>query len=228
MRQAVTSIMSGEFDSGHAPWAMIDVGQPNKLTRISQIHTANEQLYRMVTDGRIGELAAKVTGAKRIRIWGSQLYFKPADSGAGAVVGFHRDAQHMPFFKAGSFTAWLPLTDIALNSGPLIYVAGSHRWDLNDQSSGAQIQQFAAQCQQLRAEYAAKSWQEHPMLLPAGGISFHHQNLIHGSDVNASQQARCVIGLGLLTERFAIDSSQADYGYADILDDPYHCPMIYG
>lgn len=226
-RLGVDRVLAGQYNTGINPTAQTDVNNPNKMQRINQIHIADHTLYQLLTDSRIGRLAAQITGASQIKIWGSQLYYKPANSGTGGVVGFHRDTQHMPYFADGMLTAWIPLTDIKPASGPLTYIKGSHRWPLHNQFSGAQVQNVQGQRRALSAEYGDQDWHEIPALLPGGGISFHHQNTLHGSPENTADRPRCVLTLGLLTEKARFNPDAPDYGFAAMLDNEHYSPIIY-
>ena len=223
----VKRVMAGHYNTGTSPWAEVDVNNSRKLQRITQIHWADETLFALVTDSRIGKLAAQITGAKTIKIWGSQLYYKPAGSGNDGVVGFHRDSQHMPYFAAGMLTVWLPLPDLPVKSGPLTVVEGSHLWPQHSQSCGAQRQDMTQQRHALQGEYPNQIWQEHQAVIPAGAISFHHQDVLHGSPANTSNEARCVLAFGLITNEARFNDDVEDYGIGEQLKDQSRCPFIY-
>ncbi len=225
--QSVHRVMAGQYNTGIRPWAEIDVNNPEKVQRISQIHMADTNLYRLLTDRRIGRLLADVTGARQIRLGASQLYFKAPNSGEGGVVGFHRDSHHFPYFADGMFSAWIPLSDVNHDSGALTFIEGSHQWQKRVDSSGAQIQQYQQQRLSLKHEYTLEDWREHDAIVPAGGIGIHHKDVIHGSAKNSSDQPRCLLGFTLLTDQLQLDPNAQDYGYADIMGDDSYCPIIY-
>lgn len=220
-------VVSGIFDTGEPPWAMIDTDDATKIQRVAQIHLASLTLYKLITHPNLGRLAAEATGAKTVKIWGTQLYLKRANSGAGGVVGYHRDSEHMPYFSKGSITAWIPLNHFCASAGPLHFVRGSHLWPHSTDYSGAQHQQREQQQAQLKAHYNSFDWQEVVSTLVPGSVSFHHQEVLHGSPPNTSNSDRWALGVGLLIDDYQINPNANNYGFADILDDAHACPTIY-
>jgi|GEM_PF-798701 len=230
MKKALKSaidVTNGIFDTGHAPWAMMQTGNPKQVQRVAQIHIASEALYQLVSSPKIGQLVSQVTGAKRVKVWGSQLYFKPQQSGTGGVVGYHRDTEHMPFFAKGSLTAWLPLNRIHDLCGPLQFIPGSHKWSADNPFSGAQIQHFDQQKQQLQQHYLEYHWQEQTSVFRPGCMSLHHQDVLHGSAENQSAIPRWALGIGLLVDNYQLNPNHDDHGFARILNNDFYCPVIY-
>lgn len=220
-------VTNGIFETGLAPWAMMNTDNHHKIQRVAQIHIANETLYKLVSSPRIGQLVAQITGAKRVKIWGSQLYYKPQKSGEGGVVGYHRDTEHMPFFAQGALTAWLPLNYFNDMSGALSFVSGSHKWPTDNPFSGAEKQAFKKQKQQLQDYYAQQHWQEQASVIRPGCLSLHHQDLLHGSPENQSSTPRWALGIGLLIDDYQLNSGCHDHGFARILSSDFYCPVIY-
>jgi ectoine hydroxylase-related dioxygenase (phytanoyl-CoA dioxygenase family) len=224
--QGVEAVLAGIYDRG-TPRAMIDVGQADKIQRITQIHHANNALFELFSLPRIGELVHEITGAKFVQVWGTQLYYKPAGSELTGQVGFHCDSQHLNFLEGEFLTAWMPLTDITMESGPLLYVNGSHQWLGGFKSSGGEKQDLDEQRRLMQAQYPERQWKETPVIMNAGGISFHHKNTYHGSAVNYSDSARIAICFGILTDRAKLIAGESDCGVGEIIDKPEFCPVIY-
>ena len=225
--QSAEQVLNGQYDTGYAPWAVLDAGDPVKVQRVAQIHIANHILYQLVTSPVFAQLAAQATQANTIKIWGSQLYYKPQRSGSGGVVGYHRDSEHMPYFASGAVTAWIPLNHFQPGSGPLHFIAGSHRWTKANPYSGAQHQSIRDQQKQLQDFYRQHPWREESSVIQAGNISFHHQDTLHGSPENHSDTPRWALGVGLLVDNYQLNPQENDYGFAAILNNPFYCPTIY-
>ncbi|WP_194867047.1 phytanoyl-CoA dioxygenase family protein [Pseudoalteromonas sp. PPB1] len=225
-KQGVKQVLEKEYQTGVQPWCHFGDGN-SELTRLTQIHMSDERIYQAITQSQIGNLAAKLTGASKINVWGCQLFYKPSGSQSKGNVGFHRDSQHMPFFKKGTLTAWIPLVDINSNSGPLVIIPGSHTWEPTLEHTGGEIQNMNSQVPLLQNFYKTQNWKEEQVTLPLGGISFHDFNALHGSYPNESPTDRIVITVGLFTDEVEFDNNVEDYGYALVINDERFCPIIY-
>ena len=174
----------------------------------------------------LGELAGAITGAKRVQVWWVQGLVKPGtpDADAAAKVGWHQDRAYWGDWDEGSelFTAWLALSDVTEDAGPMVFVNGSHKWGLLEGGD------FFAQDQEAlrRAIHIpeGESWHETPDLLPPGGVSFHHRLVIHGSHQNTSAHPRRSLAIHMCTEK---SSLRPDSWAAKYLDRPEICPIVF-
>ena len=78
-------------------------------------------------------------------------------------------------------TAWVALSDVGVESGPMNFVRGSNAWGLlegcgffHEQS----LEEQKAAC--LAAAPAGAQWAEEPAILPAGSMSLHDNYTLHG------------------------------------------------
>ena len=133
----------------------------------------------------------------------------------------------MPYFLEGSLTAWIPLTDVTPESGPLIYIKGSHLWKSPSSHAGAQLQDFEEQRLSIRQEKNREDWEELVADIPRGSVCFHHSKTLHGSASNNSQKERIALAVGLLTDTAVFDETKPDFGYANYLSNESICPIIY-
>lgn len=225
-RQRISHILDHEYETGAQPWGYFG-DKDKELTRVTQIHMTDSALFKLITHPAIGQLAAALTGANTIKVWGCQLFYKPAGSQDQGNVGFHRDSEHMPYFKSGVLTGWLPLTAINANSGPLTVIKGSHQWQKSNQFTGGEVQDMGNQKNHIQQEQGIDHWPEEKLLMPLSGISFHDFDLLHGSYPNTSEFDRCAISLGLMTDKAQFDPTVEDYGYGLVLDDERFCPTIF-
>ncbi|WDE01601.1 phytanoyl-CoA dioxygenase family protein [Thalassomonas actiniarum] len=221
----IKRVASGEYNTGLAPWGKI--GNSEQLQRTAQIHLADQDIFNLVTQPAIGKVAAQITGANEIKVWGTQLYSKPPQLDTQANVGWHTDYQHMPFFRDGVITAWLPLIDVNENSGAITYIRGSHQWQNAAPYLNAAIQDLGSVKSHFIRANKAYSWCEVTATMAAGGICFHHKDMIHGSSANQTPVYRHAIAIGLLTGQAEIDTKANDYGYRAVLDNRDFCPVIY-
>ncbi len=229
--RGIEDVRDGTYDTGEAPverrWNPGD--DPRALCKIEQPQRASRALYEAICAPRLGELAAAITCARMVQVWWVQLLYKPStsdvsSSGAATNVGWHQDQASWHAWAEGSelFTAWLALSDVTPDAGPLVFVPGSHHWGLRD---GGDF--FAQDLHALQANIAipeGEQWREVPAVLPPGGISFHHRLLFHGSDQNVSAGPRRSLAIHLRTEK---SSARPGSWVTEYLDQPKICPIIF-
>jgi ectoine hydroxylase-related dioxygenase (phytanoyl-CoA dioxygenase family) len=121
------------------------------------------------------------------------------------------------------FTAWIALSDVTPESGPMRFVRGSHRWGL--QASDFYGQDHDRQREAIRVP-PGETWEEVPALLPPGGVSFHHCLTYHGSGPNRTSQPRRSFALHLRTGRSRPVNDRRT-GLTQFIDDPAYCPVIF-
>ena len=67
-----------------------------------------------------------------VQVWWTQLLYKPPQAAAptNTTIGWHQDRSYWGAWEEGSelFTAWVALSDVTAESGPMKFVRGSHRW----------------------------------------------------------------------------------------------------
>jgi len=229
----IEQVMMGSYETGVAPiqrnWNPGD--DPLKLRKIDQAHRSNEAIRQLVTRPEIGRLAAQITNASWIQLWATQLLYKPASTAKAANVGWHQDIQYWKDAWDGEvFTAWLAISDVPLDRGPVLFVPGSHRWGLLGNTNFWETD-LARQHAGIGIP-AGENWEEVPAILEAGGISFHHNLTLHGSGPNVSDQPRIGLALHLRTERSTPKLDSTAYpvytaSYMPHLNDPAVCPVLW-
>jgi ectoine hydroxylase-related dioxygenase (phytanoyl-CoA dioxygenase family) len=71
-----------------------------------------------------------------------------------------------------------------------------------------------------------QEWAEAPVLLPAGGASFHHCLTLHGSGPNLSGRPRRSFAIHLRTDKSRpVEDRRA--GLTQFIDNLQYCPQIY-
>jgi len=199
-------------------------GDNSKLQRITQLHMIDE-VIDVILNSKVGSIASEITNSKRIRIWGSQLYVKPKVHNFDANVGIHSEFSEMPFFNSGVLTAWIPFNDVSYENGTLNYLNSSHLSEI-DFKCGAVEKNIKYQKESLLLE-SGFNYNETPVNLKVGGVSFHHNKLLHYSDVNFSSESRYALAVGLMTDNIVVDHDFNDFGYFNILNNLKYCPTIF-
>ncbi len=110
----------------------------------------------------------------------------------GSQQALHRDPIHVQAdHPADLLAAWIALEDISADSGPLMYVPGSHRLPYYQFEPGRYVHDFARDGEQ--GILAAQAWDEQhcraaglsaaPFLARRGEVLIWHHSLLHGGSV---------------------------------------------
>ncbi|MBI3112567.1 MAG: phytanoyl-CoA dioxygenase family protein [Ignavibacteriales bacterium] len=229
--RGLEDVCEGMYDTGLEPaerlWNPGD--DPRALRKIEQPHLANYALREAINAPLLGQLAAAITGAGRVQIWWVQLLYKPGTPDVETVevktsVGWHQDQAYWREWEDGSelFTAWLALSDVTVEAGPMVFVRGSHRWGLLNKGDF-----FGQDLNALQSTFSiplGEQWSETTNVLPPGGVSFHHRLLIHGSRRNATAGPRRSLAIHLRTER---SNPRPGSWVTRYLDQPTISPVIF-
>lgn len=225
---ALTEVRNGVYATGIAPagasWKPGD--DPGGLAKIEMPQLASRDLVDALRASRLGELAGAVTGAEWVQVWWVQGLYKPATTGEtnATNIGWHQDMTYWSDAYAADsrlFTAWLALSNVRLESGPMQFVRGSHRWGRLDGDFFNQDQD--ANRAGLHVP-EGETWTEVSDVLPAGGVSFHDRWLLHGSNQNVSSSPRISMAIHLRTDA---STPIRDHHLNEYLDDPEVCPVIF-
>ncbi|MDB6095454.1 MAG: hypothetical protein JWM32_3016 [Verrucomicrobia bacterium] len=229
------AVMRGEYETGKKPldfWRGGD-DNPNGLRKIDQAHVSDRAIYEAITHPAIGEWAAAVTGARRVQVWALQMLVKPPGGNARGAIGWHQDLHYWKtWWQPGSnvFTAWLAISDVREENGPMHFAAGSHRWGLIEGSDFTSADE--ASKRKMIPEKA--EWHDVSGAMPPGAFSLHQCLTVHGSQPNVSEVPRRSFAIHLCTEDATpipdrnIDTKGGGYDYLEHLDDASICPVIYG
>ena len=227
------AVIRGEYDTNEpprpSPWQPGD--DPGaRLVKIEMPQIANHAIRALLNQPALGELAARVAGAKAVQVWWVQLLRKPPiqpDAAAGTNVGWHQDRHYWQVWDDNSelFTAWVALSDVTAAAGPMRFVSGSHRW-----GQGSESDFHGQDLDALRVRIEASGdgiWDEVPAILPPGAVSFHHSLTYHGSGPNVSDGPRRSFAIHLRTDNSRPRGDQR-HGLAAFIDNLDYCPVIYG
>jgi phytanoyl-CoA hydroxylase len=222
------AVIAGEYETGIAPhsrrWNPGD--PPEQLCKIDQPHLADHTIYETISHPAIGQWAAEILNANFVQVWAVQLLNKPPGGSTQGNIGWHQDMQHWKtWWKGEVFTAWLALTDILPDSGPMRFAQGSHKWGLNENPSFFFSEHDHTTQQNAIPKPDDATWQETPALLSTGSVSYHHPLTYRGSGPNHSHTPRRSFAIHLRTEKSTpLDGNNY---YTEHLDDEAFCPVIY-
>lgn len=209
----VHNVLNGHYDTGKAPLFSQNVGNQVETNRVGQIHWANSAISDLVKNPAIGQIISVISGSSRIKLWGSQLYFKPARQRPLCQIGFHRDSQHLPCFKKGCYTIWIPLVDVSSDNGAIIYIKGSHDHRDENIGLGADVPNVTTL---IESKYSSNY---EAIQAKVGDICIHHQDIVHGSMNNSSSSYRAALALSVVSDDCLFDKEEDYYNIRDILND---------
>ena len=225
----MAAVIAGEYDAGGQPNARsTPPGKPGSdLVKIDQAHVCDETIRAAVSSPAIGRWAAAATGAGFVQVWATQLLYKPPGAATAGTVGWHQDLQYWgPSWDADPrelFTAWLAISDVTPEAGPVRFVRGSQSWGLlNGNFWGHDLAE-------IRANLAlpdGAAWDEIEAILPKGAISLHQSLVVHGSGPNVSATPRLGFAIHLRTDR-ATPRPGAGEAFGFDLDDTLNFPVVY-
>ncbi|HEY1963031.1 MAG TPA: phytanoyl-CoA dioxygenase family protein [Rhizomicrobium sp.] len=131
----------------------------------------------------IGELAAALTGAERVRLWHDQALYKEA---GGRETEAHQDHPYWPIRENDTLTVWIPLSEVDETSGCMGYVPGSHKGTaefidiFNTPGAGKALEERFAQTPPVFVRCTP------------GDVIFHHGYTVHMAKSNRSNATRRV------------------------------------
>ena len=228
--RGLEEVCEGMYDTGLEPaerlWNPGD--DPRTLRKIEQPQLANYALREAINAPLLGQLAGALTDAGKVQVWWVQLLYKPGTPRIETVevktsVGWHQDQAYWKEWEDGSelFTAWLALSDVTPEAGPMVFIPGSHRWGLL--KGGDFFGQDLNAVQSTFSIPPGEQWSEVINALPPGGVSFHHRLLIHGSRPNNSLLPRRSLAIHMRTEK---SNPRPGSWVTRYLDQPAISPMI--
>lgn len=231
VRPRIDAVYAGEYETGTPPVGN-PVGckePPIALVKIDNAHRSDRTIHEFVSHPAIGRWAAALTGAKIVQVFAVQMLIKPPGSHGNGNVGWHQDYEYWEGALQGElFTAWVAISDVTLESGPMRFVRGSHQWGLLKAGDffGKNLDAIK---QRIQEKSGPNAWDEVPAIMLPGGVSFHHRLNVHGSGPNVAAGPRVSFAIHLRTEKSGLRDGVKwqDVGYLNDINDPVGSPVIY-
>ena len=142
----------------------------------------NAGVKKLMTDRRIGQMAAQLAGVDGIRIWHDQALFKRPWANPTA---WHLDTPFWSFSDRKALSIWVALDDATLENGCLYFMPGSfHTTSFANSPIGKNMDGIFEVYPQLAKVASVAA----PM--KAGSCSFHNGLTIHGAGANMTNRFR--------------------------------------
>lgn len=154
--------------------------------QIGNIWRKDEDVARFVLARRFAKVAADLLEVEAVRIYHDQALFKEA---GGGPTPWHQDMYYWPLDTDRTVTMWMPLADVPVEVGSMMFASGSHElgflgeFPISDESEAA----FARMVEERGLQV-----QTHGSLA-AGDATFHHGWVLHAAPANPTGNLRAVM-----------------------------------
>ena len=165
---------------------LIEEKMPEELNKSSRYnaHLISPLLDEVTHDSKILDAVQGLIG-KNILVCGTTLFIKnPNEKG---FVSFHQDAKYIGLEPHNWVTAWVAITNSNENNGCMRMWSGSHKDNLKDHDQLFNEGNLLTRGQTVNNVPKDKTT---PLILKAGQMSLHHPKIVHGSDLNKSNDRR--------------------------------------
>ena len=154
--------------------------------QVGSIAEKDELVRRFVFARRFAQIAARLMGARGVRLFHDQALFK---EGSGGLTPWHQDQYYWPLDTDQTITMWMPLIDVTPAMGPMTFVSGSHR-----EGYLAPLAISDASEHYFDRLVRERGWQPTtPPALAAGDATFHAGWTLHRAAPNTTGQVREVM-----------------------------------
>jgi phytanoyl-CoA hydroxylase len=190
-RNAFDSLFRGEFERGVLPdevnWKE-GKSDPSFTRQICNAWKANAAIARIVLRKDIGQAIATLADWQGARILQDNAISKPPGA---RPLGYHQDSAYHPWLAPQAMVScWIALDDTTAAGGTMELVRGSHKWNLGAPDGEFHGPSDYQAAMRRAAVKESKTPEIVPIIVPAGGGSFHHGRTWHGSGFNASSRPR--------------------------------------
>ncbi len=172
-----------------------------RFLALEQMWRHDPLMEQVALSRRLGDIAAALLDSD-VRLYHDNALSK--ESGCGRTP-WHHDAEHFPFTPPAAVTAWMPVTAVPAEMGPLSFARGTHLVellaDLSFDKTGTSYD--AAVSERLRATGAGVVSRPYAV----GDVSFHSAQCFHTAGPNRTTQPRRALATTYLADGVRIVDS---------------------
>ena len=164
----------------------IETKMPLELSKSGRYnaHLISPLLDEVTHNSKILDGVQSLIG-KNILVCGTTLFIKnPNKKG---FVSYHQDAKYIGLEPHNWVTAWVAITDSNEKNGCMRMWSGSHKDNLKEHDQKFNEGNLLTRGQTVKNVPKDKTT---PLVLKAGQMSLHHPTIVHGSDLNKSNERR--------------------------------------
>ena len=147
-------------------------------------HLISPLLDEVTHNSKILDAVQSLIG-ENILVCGTTLFIKnPNQKG---FVSYHQDAKYIGLEPHNWVTAWVAITDSNEKNGCMRMWSGSHKDNLKDHDQKFNEGNLLTRGQTVKN---VPHQETTPLILKAGQMSLHHPTVVHGSELNKSNDRR--------------------------------------
>ena len=165
---------------------LIEKKMPDELDKSGRYnaHLISPLLDDVTHNPKILDAVQSLIG-EDILVCGTTLFIKnPNEKG---FVSYHQDAKYIGLEPHNWVTAWVAITDSNEKNGCMRMWSGSHKDNLKEHDQKFNEGNLLTRGQTVKNVPKDKTT---PLVLKAGQMSLHHPTVVHGSDLNRSNDRR--------------------------------------
>ncbi len=216
LRVRFDKLFAGEFETGVSPdevnW-QAGSGDETLTRQICNGWRADRAIAEIVLREDFGRAAAKLGGWPGARVMTDNVLWKPP--GARPLL-YHQDSAYLDWFRPSDLLSlWIALDETSAEGGTLEFAPGSHRWrrsrpegEFHGPEDYRRYLLRAAAAEGVANVEDDIAYAE----VPAGGGSFHHGWVWHGSGYNRSSRPRRTLVLHAMRSDAEFNSARLASG----------------
>ena len=165
---------------------LIENNMPEELENSGRYnaHLISPLLDEVAHNSKILDAVQSLIG-ENILVCGTTLFIKnPNEKG---FVSYHQDAKYIGLEPHNWVTAWVAITDSNEKNGCMRMWSGSHKDNLKEHDQKFNEGNLLTRGQTVKN---VPKLETTPLILEAGQMSLHHPTVVHGSELNKSNDRR--------------------------------------
>ena len=165
---------------------LIENKMPDELNNSGRYnaHLISPLLDQLTHNSKILDAVQSLIG-ENILVCGTTLFIKnPNQKG---FVSYHQDAKYIGLEPHNWVTAWVAITDSNEKNGCMRMWSGSHKDNLKEHDQKFNEGNLLTRGQTVKN---VPHQETTPLILKAGQMSLHHPTVVHGSELNKSNDRR--------------------------------------
>ena len=214
LRERFAALFTGEYATGIAPdevnWKQ-GRDRDDVTRQICNGWRADDLIAAQVLSERTGGAAAQLMGYRGTRMLQDNCLWKPPGTKS---LGMHQDGSFADYLvPAEMITCWVALDDTQAGGGTIEYIRGSHKWPKTPPDRGSFHAPDDWLAPMRNAAPDGVEPERVPVVVKAGGATFHHSLTFHGSGPNeATVERRALVSHLIPVEaRFHPENTDVTY-----------------